>query len=270
MKSIMGRWFSRIRCRDLILSLTAVQCGAPSARAKGPLSKLLNRQCYNSLREDMFTTECPKCGREIDVSETDCSYCGSGAKAQTADRPAPAPAAQRVPRSRPVQRVRRARRKSAAWSIPPLYLTILAGFFVVTIGVIVYFTSPGLFGGGGQKLTLENVGDASEYSGVSSASVGDLEVAGVRTWWDQEREKLKVRAVVVNHGDIPTNQVDLKVHLKSRNSRASASPLASFDLRLDEELGPLQSRDIEADLASLAHPSALPPWNEIRIELEEQ
>ena len=129
---------------------------------------------------------------------------------------------------------------------------------------------PRVFGGGGQKLTLENVGDASEYSGVSSASVGDLEVAGVRTWWDQEREKLKVRAVVVNHGDIPTNQVDLKVHLKSRNSRASASPLVSFDLRLDEELGPLQSRDIEADLASLAHPSALPPWNEIRIELEEQ
>ncbi len=217
----------------------------------------------------MFTTECPKCGREIDVGETDCPYCGSGAKAQTVDRPAPAPAAQRVPRSRPVQRLRRTRRKSAAWSIPPLYLAILAGLFVGTIGAIVYFTSPGLFGGG-QKLKLENVGDASEDSGVGSASVGDLEVAGVRTWWDQESEKLKVRAVVVNHGDMPTNQVDLKVHLKSRNSRASASPLASFDLRLDEELGPLQSRDIEADLASLAHPSALPPWNEIRIELEEQ
>ena len=132
-----------------------------------------------------------------------------------------------------------------------------------------YYTSPGLFGGG-QKLTLENVGEGSEDWGVGSASVGDLEVAGVRTWWDQESEKLKVRAVVVNHGDIPMNQVDLKVHLRSRNSPASASPLASFDLRLDEELGPLQSRDIEADLASLAHPSALPPWNEIRIELEEQ
>ena len=225
----------------------------------------------------MFTTECPKCGREIDVGETDCSYCGSTAETQAADRPAAVPAtqpprprpAQQVPRSRPVQRVRRPPRKSATWSIPPLYLAILAGFFVATIAVIVYFTSPGLFGGG-QKLTLENVGDASEDSGVGSASVGDLEVAGVRTWWDQENEKLKVRAVVVNHGDIPTNQIDLKVHLKSRNSRASASPLASFDLRLDEELGPLQSRDIEADLASLAHPSALPPWNEIRIELEEQ
>ena len=92
----------------------------------------------------------------------------------------------------------------------------------------------------------------------------------MRAWWDQESEKLKVRAVVVNHGDLPTNQVDLKVYLRSQKSRASASPLASFDLRLDEELGPLQSRDVEADLASLAHPSALPPWNEIRIELDEQ
>lgn len=217
----------------------------------------------------MFTTECPKCGREIDVGETDCPYCGTGAEAQSADRPAPAPAARRVPRSRPVQRVRRARRKSAAWPVSPLFLAILAAVFVAAIGGIVYYTSPGLFGGG-QKLTLENVGEGSEDWGVGSASVGDLEVAGVRTWWDQESEKLKVRAVVVNHGDIPMNQVDLKVHLRSRNSPASASPLASFDLRLDEELGPLQSRDIEADLASLAHPSALPPWNEIRIELEEQ
>ena len=217
----------------------------------------------------MFTTECPKCGREIDVGETDCPYCGTGAEAQSADRPAPAPAARRVPRSRPVQRVRRARRKSAAWPVSPLFLAILAAVFVAAIGGIVYYTSPGLFGGG-QKLTLENVGEGSEDWGVGSASVGDLEVAGVRTWWDQESEKLKVRAVVVNHGDIPMNQVDLKVYLRSRNSPASASPLASFDLRLDEELGPLQSRDIEADLASLAHPSALPPWNEIRIELEEQ
>ena len=217
----------------------------------------------------MFTTECPKCGREIDVGETDCPYCGSGAKAQTADRPAPAPPAQRVPRRRPVQRVRRPPRKSAAWSIPPLYLAILAGLLAATIGVAVYLTSPGLFADG-QKLKLENVGEVSEGSGGGSASVGNLEVAGVRAWWDQESGKLKVRAVVVNHGDIPMNQVDLKVHLKSRNSRASASPLASFELRLDEELGPLQSRDIEADLASLAHPSALPPWDEIRIELEEQ
>ena len=217
----------------------------------------------------MFTTECPKCGREIDVGETDCPYCGTSAEAQSADRPAPAPAARRVPRSQPVQRLRRAPRKSAAWPVPPLFLAILAAVFVAAIGGIVYYTSPGLFGGG-QKLTLENVGEGSEDWGVGSASVGDLEVAGVRTWWDQESEKLKVRAVVVNHGDIPMNQVDLKVYLRSRNSPASASPLASFDLRLDEELGPLQSRDIEADLASLAHPSALPPWNEIRIELEEQ
>ena len=215
----------------------------------------------------MFATECPKCGREIDVGETECPYCNAGAETPTADRPAPV--ARRPPQRRPVQRARRAPRKAAAWSIPPLYLAILAGFLLGTIGVIVYFTSPGLFSGG-QKLALENVEEGSEDSGGGSARVGDLEVAGVRAWWDQESEKLKVRAVVVNHSDIPTSHVDLKVYLKSRNSRASASPLASFDIRLDEGLGALQSRDVEADLASLAHPSALPPWNEIRIELEER
>jgi len=219
----------------------------------------------------MFTTECTKCDREIDVRETECPYCNGGTEVPTVDRPAPASAAERPPqRSQPVQRVRRAPRKPAAgWSVPPLHLAILAGFLFGTIGVIVYFTNPGLFADE-QELKLENVGEGSEDSGGGSVSVGDLEVAGVRTWWDQESEKFKVRAVVLNHGDVPAAQVDLKVHLKSRTSRASASPLASFDLRLDEELGPLESRDIEADLASLAHPSALPAWNEIRIELDEQ
>ncbi len=230
----------------------------------------MTRECYNSLKEVMFTTECTKCGREIDVGETECPYCNAGTEAPTADRPAPVPAAERPPqRPQPVQRVRRAPRKPAGWSVPPLHLAILAGFLLGTIGVVVYFTNPGLFADE-QKLKLENVGEGSEDSGGGSASVGDLEVAGVRTWWDQESEKLKVRAVVVNHGDVSAAQVDLKVHLKSRTSRASASPLASFDLRLDEELGPLESRDIEADLASLAHPSALPAWDEIRIELDEQ
>ena len=218
----------------------------------------------------MFTTECPKCGREIDVGETECPYCTAGAETPTAGppEPAPVPAAQRPPQRRPVQRARRVPRKPAPWSIPPLYLAIVAGFLVGTIGVVVYLTSPGLFTGS-PKLKLENVAE-SEDSGGGTASVGDLEVTGVRAWWDQESEKLKVRAVVVNHGEVSTNLVNLKVHLKSKKSRASASPLASFDIRLDEELGPLQSRDIEAELASLAHPSALPPWNEIRIELDEQ
>ena len=218
----------------------------------------------------MFTTECPRCGREIDVGETECSYCNSAAAPPTADPPAQRPVTQRPPQRRqPAQRARRAPRRPSAWSIPPLYLAILAGFLLGTIGVIAYFTNPDLFGGA-KKLKLENIAETNENSGGGSARVGDLEIAGVRTWWDQETEKLKVRALVVNHGEAPSGQVNLKVHLNSRKSRASASPLASFDLHLDEELGPLESRDIEADLASLAHPSALPPWNEIRIELDEQ
>jgi len=218
----------------------------------------------------MFTTECPRCGREIDVGETECPYCNAGTAAPAADRPAPPPVAPRPQQPRqPAQRARRTPRKPAAWSIPPLYLAILAGFLLGMVGVIVYFTNPDLFVGA-KKLKLENIAESNENSGGGSARVGDLEIAGVRCWWDQESEKLKVRALVVNHGELPAGQIDLKVHLKSRRSRVSASPLASFDLHLDEELGPLQSRDIEADLASLAHPSALPPWNEIRIELDEQ
>lgn len=149
-----------------------------------------------------------------------------------------------------------------------MYLAIFAGFLVGTIGIAIYFSSPETFGG---KLRLENVDDqVQEGYGIASASLGDIEVSGVRTWWDAEAEKIKVRAVVVNHGDRPKSNVDLKVHVRPLDSDLSTPPLASFDLQLDGELGPRESRDVESELASLAHPSALPRWSETRIELEEQ
>jgi hypothetical protein len=44
--------------------------------------------------------------------------------------------------------------------------------------------------------------------------------------------------------------------------------LASFDIQLQEELGPLESRDVETDLLALGTLQSLPPWEQLRVEVK--
>ena len=240
----------------------------------------------------MFTTECPRCGRELDVGETQCRHCASADEAKASPAPVARPPARRPPRpeppaakaaplpaaeppstqapppadSMPRQTARRPRPRArkAVWSVPPAVLWVFAAFLVGVVGTALYHTNNEWFGA--SKVTLENVPE--EISGVPSAVDGDLEIAGLRTWWDIETETIRVRAVVINHGDLPRGG-DYKVHLRSVNSRPSAGAVAGFDLRITEALAPREARDVEAELMSLAHPSALPDWIDQRIELEE-
>ena len=243
----------------------------------------------------MFTTECPRCGRELDVGEVECRHCASADETRDSPPPAPvsappsperprpepvaradppppaaetprakaAPRPDAAPRTVPQPRPRRRARK-AAWNVPPAFLWVLAAFLAGVVGTALYHTNGEWFGA--SNLDLEDVPE--EISGVPSAIDGDLEIAGVRTWWDLETETIRVRAVVINHGEVP-RRGDYKVHLRSVDSRPSAGAIAGFDLRITEALAPREARDVEAELMSLAHPSALPAWTEQRIELEE-
>ncbi len=235
----------------------------------------------------MFTTECPRCGRELDVGETECRRCAAADEAKAATAPVspppsrqpprpeppvakaaePPPAAEpprtRAPQTAPRPRPRPRTRK-AVWSVPPAFLWVFAAFLSGVVGTALYHTNSEWFGA--SNVELEDMPE--EISGVPSAIDGDLEIAGLRTWWDIETETIRVRAVVINHGDLP-RRGDYKVHLRSVNSRPSAGPVAGFDLRITEDLAPREARDVEAELMSLAHPSALPAWTEQRIELEE-
>ena len=236
----------------------------------------------------MFTTECPRCGRELEVGETECRRCAAADEAKASPaavspppsrrppRPEPpvaeaappprtraAPHGDRAPQTAPRPRPRR-RAREAVWSVPPAFLWVFAAFLAGVVGTALYHTSSEWFGA--SNVELEDVPE--EISGVLSAIDGDLEIAGLRTWWDIETETIRVRAVVINHGDLP-RRGDYKVHLRSVNSRPSAGSVAGFDLRITEALAPREARDVEAELMSLAHPSALPAWTEQRIELEE-
>lgn len=239
----------------------------------------------------MFTTECPRCGRELDIGETECRRCASADEAKASPAPVSPPPSPQPPRAksaaktapppraeeprvpmprldsapRTVPRPRpRPRARAAVWSVPPAFLWVFAAFLAGVVGTALYSTNSEWFGA--SNVHLEEVPE--EISGVPSAVDGDLEITGLRTWWDIETETIRVRAVVINHGEIP-RRGDYKVHLRSFGGRPSADPIAGFDLRITEALAPREARDVEAELMSLAHPSALPNWIDQRIELEE-
>ena len=115
-------------------------------------------------------------------------------------------------------------------------------------------------------LQLEDVPDAAP-AGAGSAYLGDLQVAGVRTLYTADY-KPKVRAVIINHGEVPRSGINVQVHLWPVEAPSTAPPLASFSIAIDGELAPQEARDIETDLTAMGTLASFPKWNKLRLELE--
>ena len=226
----------------------------------------------------MFTWDCPKCGKELDIATTVCPECGfteappeeDPPPRRAAQAPAPLPAAQ-APTAPPAATLP----PPAAYNPPPAQhalsvpakpLIILSLILVAAIGGFLYYNhSQTLKQAAG--LALENVpDDPIEMQDASGESVSGLEVVGIRTWYDDNR-KPKVRAVVVNHTDEGVPKVGLSVQLRPREATRNAPPLASFEVRLNDVLGPRESKEIEADLVALGTLASLPHWSKVRVDI---
>ncbi len=257
----------------------------------------------------MFTWECPKCGKELDVDAQSCSKCGEQfglpdtaegiapvskpaasarvAPAAAASVPSPTPSPTKpppaatvrpsappppgpavskpaplpqefVPPPTPVQ-------AAPAAGIQGKHLVAVVVVLVIAIGSAVYVARPNLFGSA-PKLELEDVPD-SEQIGLAAAAFGDLQVAGIRALYTEDL-KAKVRAVVINHGEMTQSGLYLQARLSPKEAPLASPPLASFVIELDEDLGPQESREIEADLMTLGTLASFPPWKDLRIELD--
>jgi hypothetical protein len=222
----------------------------------------------------MFTWECPTCGRELDIAESECPHCAKKAKAAstavatesavTAEkRPGQAAAPPHLP---PAQRAAAPRRQPAptAWGMSGKHIAIFAVLAVVAIAAAVFFARPDLFR---RAPLLEDVPLAEGAGDSGSAYLGDIEVAGVRTWYDADY-KPKVNAVVINHSESPQANVIFQVALRTREASITDTPLASFEIRLDKELGPREARDVQVDLNAMGTLASLPPWHRMRVDLQ--
>jgi hypothetical protein len=167
----------------------------------------------------------------------------------------PAPSRAAAPRPAP---------PSGSWGLQGKHIAIFALLAVVAIAAAVFFARPDLFR---SATPFQEVPLGKGAGEAGSAYIGDIEVAGVRTWYDEEY-KPKVNAVVINHSESPQAAVNLLVEMRTREGSTADTPLASFEIRLDEALGPREARDVQFDLQAMGTLASLPPWHEMRVDLQ--
>ena len=232
----------------------------------------------------MFTWDCPKCGKELDIATAVCPECGyteaspiEDPSPRPASRPtAPAPAARPAVQAPPAQSAPApVLPPPAAYQPPPPQhaLSVPAKPLIIVSLVLVAAIAGFLYYQHGETLSqtaglaLENAADDPiEMQDATGESVSGLEVVGIRTWYD-DQSKPKVRAVVVNHTDEGVPKIGLSVQLRPREATRNAPPLASFEVRLKDVLGPRESKEIETDLVALGTLASLPHWSKVRVDI---
>ena len=234
----------------------------------------------------MFTWICSQCGNAVDVAEDVCPHCASRSTETTAE-----PSSSRVPEIAPTQpdpstesraepkpslrtkavsersstRVPEAARSEVstggfhlrAWH----YLVFVGGLAVAMLFAV--WLSGGLSG-----LRFEDPEESPE-SPVETFAIGvrgPIEVSAIRPYYDDDYQT-HVRAFVANHSK-REQSVALRASLRVREASRQAPPLATFDVVISAPLPPDGGQEVDVQLRAMGSLQSLPPWNEMRVDLE--
>ncbi len=238
----------------------------------------------------MFTWICPTCGAAVDVAEDVCPRCAKRGEAagEEADetlvlkRPlrvepaGPAPRPEAKPKSTPHEPPKpapspsapsaAASRATSAFQLRTSHLLIFAGALALAMYCAVWLASgsmPFL-----SSLRFEDPEEMS-ISPVETFAIGvrgPFEVSGIRPYYTDEYQ-MRVLAFVANHSK-QERSVALRVHLRVREATQQAPPLASFDVVLGDPLPPNGGQEVDVDLQSMGSLQSLPPWDELRVDVE--
>jgi hypothetical protein len=187
----------------------------------------------------MFTWVCPTCGREYDVATTECPNCAN----------LPGPKRVRVAEGGPGRRF---------W----LLLGAGTAAAIAVIALLAYIRSRPAAAPEKSRVELQRPAGASFQEPPRQ-----IEVAGIRTFYDAGG-KPQVRAVVVNHSEEGLRDLSLTVTLRPVQSAAGSAPLARFNVRISGEIKSGASREIQAPLEAFGTLASLPPWHQLRADLE--
>lgn len=184
----------------------------------------------------MFTWVCPTCGREYDLATKQCPHC-SGPSAPAASGP------------RPVSNLR-------FWLTVALATGAIVAASVAWSRYRAHRPPPKA----APKIELQRPAEPPPPA-------RPIEVSGIRLSYDAQNRP-QVRAVVTNHSEeqLPRG-ASFRVALRPIQAPGSP-PLAYFTAKLDATIQPGDSREIRAPLDALATLAAMPPWHQLRVDLE--
>lgn len=203
----------------------------------------------------MFTWVCSDCGAEVDVAETSCPRCQKKFEVDSTED-----TADKLPR---LKEMADAASKPTPFSLKPTHLAVFAVALIASVTLAFYLSQPG-------GLALENLPEdavAEQVVNGGSGLAGPIEVTGLRFHYDDQYTPL-VQAVVINHSNRELYGVTLAVKLNTTEAPADASPLATFEVQLEEPLGEQASAEIESTMLMAGTIAALPPTDHLRVEVE--
>lgn len=215
----------------------------------------------------MFTWVCPKCGREIPPSDSECPSCAGSPPAENGTwQPAPAP--QPAEPGAGVSKPQAPQQRGS--NLPAWLLTLLSAAAVVLLGAGSFVTYQHFSGSPG-TLVSGRPAASGATNGVTSATPGAqvlleyIEVTGLRLVEDKSK-KSEVMFLVVNHSSAPLTDVSGTVTLRPSTAKRGDEIVGIFAFE-HVSLGPLESRELRAPLKTTLRPYELPDWEFLRTEI---
>ncbi len=230
---------------------------------------------------------CPRCGASVDVAADQCPQCGAPQRPEAADSldpdetvaipassvsqpgrgavppvaavesemqanadPAPPAASQASPKRR------------ASLHVRPWHSGLFAGLLAGAILAAVILSD----GIDGLRLETPDEGEVSRVEAFGIGVLGPVEVSGIRPYYD-DNYQAHVRAYVTNHSRDETS-VAFVALLRVREASEQAPPLATFDVVISNPLPPNGGMEIDVPLQAMGTLQSLPPWHEMRVDLE--
>lgn len=145
------------------------------------------------------------------------------------------------------------------------YLLFAVALFVF-VGAAVWLS--GGFDGGIFGLRFEDPGEMEE-SPVETFAIGvrgDIEVSGVRPYYDDEYQA-HVKAFVANHSK-QRRAVALRALLRVKEAGPGSVPIATFEVVTVPPLEPNEGRELDVSLSAMGTLQSFPRWDEMRVDLE--
>ncbi|MBM3811256.1 MAG: hypothetical protein FJW20_06420 [Acidimicrobiia bacterium] len=230
----------------------------------------------------MFTWICPKCGREVPPSYSECPDCAAKEQPAAAapsepqpERPAqaaapppeqaqPAPPPQAAPPQPPVQYVY-VQRKQPAWLV-----TLAVALGLVAIGAGAYYFLPSVRAtrstSAEPEVKMETPAEQAKSAPSGSANLArHLEVVGIRIL--EENRRPMVRFLVVNHSNADFPDLNAVVTLRSTKAAADSAPISTIDLKLSA-LAANASVEIAAPLKTGLRAYEMPDWQFLRADIQ--
>ncbi len=212
----------------------------------------------------MFTWICPKCGKEVPPSYSECPNCEATGQAAAAGQPA-APAS--APPANPVP-PRTAAARPQHVGVPGWILSIVFAALFVGLGVGAFFlfrSAPAQPAAPQPAAAFETPATQVAASAQqSNPALRNLELTGLRLTEDK-RQKAYLQFVVVNHSGADLGEVGAKVELRSTKAGPADPPVGTFAFKTS--LGPYEAKDVKAPIETKLRVYELPDWQFLRTEI---